>query len=112
MFVHWFRRRLGWFLYLGGIALLVYEIYLWRQDGIWNRYPIALMVEEFAHSVSIVMDQIPGAQAEGVEMWSRFENSDLPSYVARFFKTIPISGLFMVFGYFGIRWDKYLGHHK
>ena len=52
------------------------------------------------------------AQAEGVEMWSRFENSDLPYYVARFFKTIPISGLFMVFGYFGIRWDKYLGHHK
>lgn len=110
MFVHWFRRRLGWSLYLGGFALLIYEIYLWWQDGIWNRYPTALMVEEFVHSASIVMDKIPGSQAEGVEIWARFEISDLPYYVARFFEIIPISGLFLVFGYFGIRWDKYLGN--
>lgn len=112
MFVHWFRKRVGWFLYLAGIALLAYEIYLWRQDGRWNRYPIALMVEQFAHTVAVVMEKIPGAQAEGVEMWSRFDISDLPHYVERFFKVIPMSGLFLVFGYFGIRWDKYLGHHR
>jgi len=29
---------------------------------------------------------------------------------ARFFKVIPISGFFLVFGYFAIRWHKYLGH--
>ena len=110
MFIIWFRRRLGWFLYLSGFVLLGYEIYLWRLDGIWNRYPMALMVEAFAHTVATVMEKIPGAQVQGVEMWSRFDISDLPYYVARFFKVIQISGFFLVFGYFAIRWHKYLGH--
>ncbi|MDP6280097.1 MAG: hypothetical protein QGI11_16565 [Nitrospinota bacterium] len=109
LFVHCFRRRPDWLLYLGGFVLLGYELYLWWQDGIWNRYPLSLMVEAFVHSVSVVMEKIPGVQREGVDMWSIFVISDLPYYVARFFQIIPISGFFLVFGYFCIRWHKYVG---
>ncbi len=109
MFVHWFRRRLGWLLYLGGFALLAWELYLWRQDGNFNRYPVALMVEEIVHWMPNALVYFPLADKEGLEIWRGFDITDLPYYVARFFQVVPISGFFLVTGYFAIRWEKYVG---
>ncbi len=109
MFVHWFRNRLGWFLYLGGFALLAWELYLWRQDGHFNRYPVSLMVEAIVHWMPSWLVYFPLADKEGLEIWGRFDITDLPYYVARFFEVVPISGFFLVTGYFAIRWEKYVG---
>ena len=109
MFVHWFRRRLGWFLYLGGFALLAWELYLWRQDGNFNRYPVALMVEKIVRWMPNMLVHFPLADKEGLELWRGFDITDLPYYLARFFQVVPISGFFLVTGYFAIRWEKYVG---
>jgi hypothetical protein len=109
VFVHWFRKRLGWSLYLVGFALLAWELYLWRLDGNFNRYPVSLMVEAIVHWLPSLLVHFPLADKEGLELWGGVAVTDLPYYFARFFHVVPISGFFLVTGYFGIRWEKYVG---
>ena len=109
MMIPWIRKRLGWTLFLGGYILLAYEIYLWRKSGVWGQFPLSLAVEWFMRRSGEVVAYVPFIHREGVDMWENFLISDLPYYVARFFRIIPISGTMLVIGYFFIRWEKYLG---
>ncbi len=109
MFIAWIRNRLGWALFIGGYVLLAYEIYLWRKSGVWNQFPLSLAVEWSMHRSGEVLKLIPFIQPEGADMWANFLISDLPFFVERFFRVIPISGFSLVLGYFFIRWEKYLG---
>lgn len=109
MLIPWMRKRIGWTLFLGGYLLLAYEIYIWRAEGLWNLYPLALPLEWVVHNVSVLMESFPYAKDEGIEMWARFSVSDLPPYFSRFFKVVPVSAFSLVTGYFFIRWEKYLG---
>ncbi len=109
MIIAWIRKRLGWTLFLGGYALLAYEIYLWRKGGAWSQFPLSLVVEWVIHRGGEVIVYFPFVHPAGVEMWENFLISDFPYYAARFFRVIPISGSMLVVGYFFIRWEKYLG---
>ncbi len=109
MIIAWIRKRLGWTLFLGGYALFAYEVYLWRKGGTWTPFPLSLAVEWVIHRGAEVIEYAPFVHPTGVEMWENFRISDLPYYVARFFRVIPISGSMLVVGYFFIRWEKYLG---
>jgi hypothetical protein len=109
MFIAWIRNRLGWTLFIGGYVLLAYEIYLWRKSGVWNQFPITLVIEWFIHSAGDVVEYVPFIHPDGVEMLRLFLISDLLLYLERFLRVIPISGFTLVLGYFFIRWEKYLG---
>lgn len=109
MFIPCLRKRLGWTLFLGGAALLAYEIYIWRTIGLWSQFPLALAVEWVVHRIADVMEYVPVAKPQSVQSLALFSVSDLPSYLSRFFKIIPLSGFSLVLGYFFIRWEKYLG---
>jgi hypothetical protein len=109
MFIPWARKRLGWSLFLGGYALLLFEIYIWHESGRWTPYSLGMLSEWFIHSAAGALERFPYAQPEGIEMWSRFNASDLPHFAARFLKVNPVSATVLVSGYFCIRWEKYLG---
>ena len=111
MFIPLLRNRIGWTLFLGGAALVVYEIYIWLTMGFWRQYPLAFAVEWAVRGVADVMEYVPIFKSESVQSWAVFSVSDLPSYPSRFFKIVPLSGFSLVLGYFFMRWEKFLGNY-
>jgi len=103
------RKSLGRASFLAGAGLLLYQIYLWRQNGKWTSYSLVVVLESFVHSWGYVMTYIPFSSPEGIEMVFLFKASHMPVLLFRFFDTVPLSGFLMVLGYFLVRWEKYLG---
>ncbi|MEK6711242.1 MAG: hypothetical protein AABZ64_11770 [Nitrospinota bacterium] len=103
------RLALGRLALLGGGGLLVYQVVLWLRSGVWRHFPLAIGVEAVVQFIGGLLAVLPMMTPEGVALFQLFQASDLPWFLPRLLRVIPMSGFFLVAGYFCVKWEKYVG---
>jgi hypothetical protein len=106
------RMKVGKLFIIAGFVLIGAEIYLGWQDGVWNRFPISMLLIDTIHFMGRVMgDVLPEFQMTSVT-WQSFETSDFPHPVQLFLGAIPMASFFLISGYCFLRWSGFLGRAK
>jgi hypothetical protein len=100
---------MGSLLFLGGLLIVGFQLYLWLREGVWSPYPLSGVVEHAIRGTGGMMEVLPFVKSESVHLVANFEISDFPGYLRRFFETIPLSAFLIVTGHFCLKWSKYMG---
>jgi hypothetical protein len=93
---------------LAGLVLVGADIYLGWQDGVWNRYPLSMLVVDTAHLMGQMMGNMLPLFEKYVDMGKSFEISDFPHPVQLFLSAMPMAIFFLISGYFFLKWPKFL----
>ena len=106
------REKVGKLFVFAGFVLVGAEIYLGWLDGVWNRYPLSVLVVDTIHFMGRAMgDTLPEFQMTS-DTWKSFETSDFPHSVQLFLGAIPMAIFFLISGYFFLRWPRFLSRAK
>ena len=93
------RKKVGKLFIFAGFVLIGAEIYLGWLDGVWNRYPLSMLVIDTIHFMGRAMgDMLPEFQMTS-DTWKSFETSDFPHRVQLFLGAIPMASFFLISGY-------------
>ena len=104
--------NVGKLFIFSGCVLIGAEIYLGWLDGVWNRYPLSMLVIDTIHFMGRTMgDTLPEFQMTS-DMWKSFETSDFPHSAQLFLGAIPMAIFFLISGYFFLRWPRFLSRAK
>ncbi len=94
------RTGVGGLFFLAGIVLVGAEIYFGWQDGVWNRYPLSMLVADTAHLMGQMMGNMLPSFKKFVDMGKSLDISDFPHPVQLFLGAIPMASFFLISGYF------------
>ena len=102
------REKVGKLFVFAGFVLVGAEIYLGWLDGVWNRYPLSMLVADTAHLMGQMMGNMLPLFKKFVDMGKSLEISDFPHPVQLFLGATPMASFFLISGYFFLRWPKFL----
>ncbi len=102
------KKKVGELFIFAGLVLVGVDIYLGWQDGVWNRYPLSMLVVDTIHLMGQMMGNMLPLFEKYVDMWKSFEISNFPHPVQLFLGAIPMAIFFLISGYFFLKWPKFL----
>ena len=106
------RKKVGKLFIFSGFVLIGVEIYLAWLDGVWNRYPLSMLVIDTIHFMGRVMgDMLPEFEMTS-DTWRSLETSDFPHPVQLFLGAVPMASFFLISGYFLLKWPRFLSRAK
>ena len=103
------RKHVGGLFVLAGVVLVCTEIYLWWQDGVWNRFPFSELIVAMSHFTGQMMGHLAPLFQGVTEGLKGFEISSFPNVAQSLLGSIPVALLFLITGYWIWRGDRWTG---
>jgi hypothetical protein len=101
------RKKIGELFIFAGFVLIFADIYLGWQDGVWNRYPLSMLMADTAHLMGLITGSMLPLLERFIDTAKNFEVSKFPHSVQIFLSAVPMATIFLVSGYFFLKWAKY-----